>query len=155
MTITLISICLTRWFFVLLREELELTLKRERRMAEKSLARSKKMVCFNCRQPGDPKQIAGGNSSSEHIKRKLFRSHACGLSWCDWEWGESRGTQCWPVLQVWESWTFKQVLITSSTSFDWFFNDYKSEDVLNIFTGIPVFTVYQAQCEMKFKKITI
>merc|ERR1712107_692803 len=28
------------------------TLKRERRMAEKSLARSKKMVCFNCRQPG-------------------------------------------------------------------------------------------------------
>jgi len=33
-------------------EELEVTLKRERRMAEKSLARSKKMVCFNCRQPG-------------------------------------------------------------------------------------------------------
>jgi len=33
-------------------EELEITLKRERRMAEKSLARSKKMVCFNCRQPG-------------------------------------------------------------------------------------------------------
>ena len=60
-----------------------MTLKRERRMAEKSLARSKKMVCFNCRQPGDPKQIAGGNASSEHIKRKLFRSHACGLSWCD------------------------------------------------------------------------
>ena len=35
------------------REELEITLKRERRMAEKSLARSKKMVCFNCRQPGE------------------------------------------------------------------------------------------------------
>ena len=35
------------------REELEVTLKRERRMAEKSLARSKKMVCFNCRQPGE------------------------------------------------------------------------------------------------------
>merc|ERR1712192_79741 len=33
-------------------EELEVTLKRERRTAEKSLARSKKMVCFNCRQPG-------------------------------------------------------------------------------------------------------
>ena len=30
-----------------------MTLKRERRMAEKSLARSKKMVCFNCRQPGE------------------------------------------------------------------------------------------------------
>ena len=34
-------------------DELELTLKRERRMAEKSLSRSKKMVCFNCRQPGN------------------------------------------------------------------------------------------------------
>lgn len=32
--------------------ELEATLKRERRIAEKSLARSKKLVCFNCRQPG-------------------------------------------------------------------------------------------------------
>ena len=41
---------------VLFREELEVTLKRERRMAEKSLARSKKMVCFNCRQPGETKK---------------------------------------------------------------------------------------------------
>merc|ERR1719187_59409 len=32
--------------------ELEATMKRERRIAEKSLARSKKLVCFNCRAPG-------------------------------------------------------------------------------------------------------
>lgn len=34
------------------KQELEATLKKERRIAEKSLARSKKVVCFNCRQPG-------------------------------------------------------------------------------------------------------
>jgi len=32
--------------------ELEATMKKERRIAEKSLARSKKLVCFNCREPG-------------------------------------------------------------------------------------------------------
>ena len=44
---------ITHSYWVSFREELEVTLKRERRMAEKSLARSKKMVCFNCRQPGE------------------------------------------------------------------------------------------------------
>merc|ERR1719270_659237 len=34
------------------REEIKETLKRERRRAEKALAREKKYVCFNCRQPG-------------------------------------------------------------------------------------------------------
>ena len=34
------------------KEETEFALKRERRRAEKSLARSKKLVCFNCREPG-------------------------------------------------------------------------------------------------------
>ena len=34
------------------KQELEATMKRERRIAEKSLARSKKLVCFNCRAPG-------------------------------------------------------------------------------------------------------
>merc|ERR1712142_650508 len=32
--------------------DVETTLKKERRIAEKNLARSKKLVCFNCRQPG-------------------------------------------------------------------------------------------------------
>jgi len=32
--------------------EMHDTLKRERRIAEKNLARSKKLVCFSCRQPG-------------------------------------------------------------------------------------------------------
>ena len=35
-----------------LQEEIKETLKRERRRAEKALAREKKYVCFNCRQPG-------------------------------------------------------------------------------------------------------
>merc|ERR1719427_2200419 len=34
------------------KQELEATMKKERRTAEKSLARSKKLVCFNCREPG-------------------------------------------------------------------------------------------------------
>jgi len=34
------------------KQELEATMKKERRIAEKSLARSKKLVCFNCREPG-------------------------------------------------------------------------------------------------------
>jgi len=34
------------------KKELDEALKRERRIAEKSLARSKKLVCFKCRQPG-------------------------------------------------------------------------------------------------------
>jgi len=34
------------------KQELEAAMKKERRIAEKSLARSKKLVCFNCRQPG-------------------------------------------------------------------------------------------------------
>jgi len=34
------------------KQELEATLKKERRIAEKGLARSKKLVCFNCREPG-------------------------------------------------------------------------------------------------------
>ena len=34
------------------KQEVDEALKRERRRAEKSLARSKKLVCFNCRQPG-------------------------------------------------------------------------------------------------------
>merc|ERR1711892_341157 len=34
------------------KQELEATLKKERRIAEKTLARSKKLVCFNCREPG-------------------------------------------------------------------------------------------------------
>ena len=32
--------------------EMDEALKRERRKAEKTLARSKKLVCFNCREPG-------------------------------------------------------------------------------------------------------
>merc|ERR1719361_3262666 len=34
------------------KQEVDEALKRERRRAEKTLARSKKLVCFNCRQPG-------------------------------------------------------------------------------------------------------
>lgn len=34
------------------KEEVDFALKRERRKAEKTLARSKKLVCFNCREPG-------------------------------------------------------------------------------------------------------
>eukprot|EP00092_Neocalanus_flemingeri_P014648 GFUD01015810.1.p1 GENE.GFUD01015810.1~~GFUD01015810.1.p1 ORF type:complete len:427 (+),score=170.41 GFUD01015810.1:77-1357(+) len=34
------------------KQELEATMKKERRTAEKCLARSKKLVCFNCREPG-------------------------------------------------------------------------------------------------------
>ena len=34
------------------KQELEATLKKERRIAEKGLARSKKLVCFNCREQG-------------------------------------------------------------------------------------------------------
>lgn len=34
------------------KKEIEETMKMERRRAEKELARSKKMVCYNCRQPG-------------------------------------------------------------------------------------------------------
>merc|ERR1712037_438264 len=34
------------------KEEVKETLKRERRRAEKALARRTKHVCFNCRQPG-------------------------------------------------------------------------------------------------------
>eukprot|EP00088_Acartia_fossae_P058312 TRINITY_DN6826_c0_g1_i1.p1 TRINITY_DN6826_c0_g1~~TRINITY_DN6826_c0_g1_i1.p1 ORF type:complete len:476 (-),score=118.99 TRINITY_DN6826_c0_g1_i1:87-1514(-) len=34
------------------REEVEEAVKKERRIAEKRLARSKKLVCFKCRQPG-------------------------------------------------------------------------------------------------------
>jgi hypothetical protein len=32
--------------------ELDSSMKRERRIAEKKLARVKKLVCFKCRQPG-------------------------------------------------------------------------------------------------------
>jgi len=34
------------------KQELEATMKKERRIAEKGLARSKKLVCFSCREPG-------------------------------------------------------------------------------------------------------
>ena len=34
------------------KQELEAAMKKERRIAEKSLARSKKFVCYNCREPG-------------------------------------------------------------------------------------------------------
>merc|ERR1712059_78423 len=34
------------------KEEIDVTMKKERRIAEKSLARIKKLVCFNCREPG-------------------------------------------------------------------------------------------------------
>jgi len=34
------------------KQELEATMKKERRIAEKGLARSKKLVCFHCREPG-------------------------------------------------------------------------------------------------------
>jgi len=36
----------------LTKKELDMAIKKERRSAEKTLARSKKMVCFKCRQPG-------------------------------------------------------------------------------------------------------
>merc|ERR1719245_852345 len=42
------------------REEIKETLKRERRRAEKALAREKKYVCFNCRQPGHEFGVPGG-----------------------------------------------------------------------------------------------
>ena len=60
---------------VCFREELEVTLKRERRMAEKSLARSKKMVCFNCRQPGEFKQWSMSYIASKKI---LTQRPICG-----------------------------------------------------------------------------
>ena len=49
-------------------QEIKAALKRERRKAEKELARSKKLVCFNCRQPGHlltdcPLQKNGGDSA--------------------------------------------------------------------------------------------
>merc|ERR1711915_142580 len=34
------------------KQEIDEAIKRERRRAEKTLARSKKLVCFNCREPG-------------------------------------------------------------------------------------------------------
>jgi len=34
------------------KKELDATMKKERRIAEKNLSRSKKLVCFNCREPG-------------------------------------------------------------------------------------------------------
>jgi len=81
--------------------ELEATMKRERRIAEKSLARSKKLVCFNCRAPGhmlsecphaktDIGQGASGHcfkcGSLEHIskdcKSNLKRENAYRFAVC-------------------------------------------------------------------------
>lgn len=83
------------------KEELEATIKRERRIAEKSLARSKKLVCFNCRAPGhmlsdcpnaktDIGQGASGHcfkcGSLEHTskdcKSKLRRENAYRFAVC-------------------------------------------------------------------------
>jgi len=52
-------------------EELEITLKRERRMAEKTLARSKKFVCFNCREPGHMLAECPEPLNEENIKPEI------------------------------------------------------------------------------------
>merc|ERR1712142_304899 len=83
------------------KEELEATIKRERRIAEKSLARSKKLVCFNCRAPGhmlsdcpnaktDIGQGASGHCfkcgsleyTSKDCKSKLRRENAYRFAVC-------------------------------------------------------------------------
>jgi len=56
----------------LTKTELEAAIKRERRIAEKSLARAKKLVCFQCRQPGhmlaDCPQ-GGANSKTDEAEK--------------------------------------------------------------------------------------
>ena len=47
------------------KQEVDEALKRERRRAEKSLARNKKLVCFNCREPG---HVLAECPNTENIK---------------------------------------------------------------------------------------
>lgn len=49
--------------------ELDSSLKRERRIAEKKLARTKKLVCFKCRQPGHQLADCPQNKGEEHTDR--------------------------------------------------------------------------------------
>jgi len=86
----------------LTKKELEAAIKKERRIAEKSLARSKKLVCFKCRQPGhmladcpqggdkDDKRPDSGlcfkcgslEHKSKDCKSKLKRENAYNFATC-------------------------------------------------------------------------
>ena len=59
-----------------IQEEVKETLKRERRRAEKALAREKKYVCFNCRKPGHelsecPEASSGSNKRPATSSAKI------------------------------------------------------------------------------------
>ena len=55
------------------KEETDFALKRERRKAEKNLARSKKLVCFNCREPG---HMLADCPNSETVKVEAMHTAA-------------------------------------------------------------------------------
>jgi len=55
------------------KQEIDEAIKRERRRAEKTLARSKKLVCFNCREPG---HMLADCPNSEKVKSDAMPSAA-------------------------------------------------------------------------------
>ncbi|TRY71706.1 hypothetical protein TCAL_04756 [Tigriopus californicus] len=60
-------------------DEVRAALKRERRNAEKELAKSKKMVCYNCRQPGHLlSECPQSQLSHQTVKDQVGQCFKCG-----------------------------------------------------------------------------
>lgn len=60
-------------------DEVRAALKRERRNAEKELAKSKKMVCYNCRQPGHfLSDCPQAQHSTKTVKDQVGQCFKCG-----------------------------------------------------------------------------
>ena len=80
-----------------IQEEIKETLKRERRRAEKALARQKKYVCFNCRQPGHELSECPETAASGGPKRPAAAT--------------SSGKICFKVRTVIRNWLFQYFLL--------------------------------------------